>query len=192
MALGMFIASDTDNIGAKSDEFRANDPIYVVDKAQQTHNLSDLSNGVDGKKQDDPNKMQDKDQGKGNQDSGKPNEGNKGKDQGKGNHDGKPDKDKHDGKPCKENPCKKVIEILFNSNGGTVVDAQKVKKGNTAQQPVDPIKEGYIFKGWFIDETLTIPYDFNSKVLCNITLHAKWEKKEVIIEEQKKIRKLFM
>ena len=64
--------------------------------------------------------------------------------------------------------------ITFNSNGGTAVPKQKVKKGGVVQKPADPIKNGYIFGGWYLDWTLTKPYDFSAKVAGSFVLYAKW------------------
>ena len=55
------------------------------------------------------------------------------------------------------------------------VASQKVKEGEKATKPADPVKEGYIFKGWFVGETA---YDFNSAVTSDVTLTAKWEEEE--------------
>ncbi len=62
-------------------------------------------------------------------------------------------------------------EVKFNSNGGTIVEVQKIKKGQTATKPVDPTKDGYVFDNWYLNDAV---YDFSSKVTKNITLEAKW------------------
>lgn len=62
--------------------------------------------------------------------------------------------------------------VTFNSDGGTAITPQTVRKGSLATRPADPQKEGYIFLGWFISDDL---YDFSTPVNSNITLTAKWE-----------------
>ena len=50
-------------------------------------------------------------------------------------------------------------------------------------KPADPLKNGYIFKGWFKDESLTTVWDFNTDTVktlnksdpYTINLYAKWE-----------------
>lgn len=64
--------------------------------------------------------------------------------------------------------------VTFDSKGGTLVEAQEVKKNETATEPADPTREGYIFLGWYTSETSTVEYDFNTKVVENITLFARW------------------
>ena len=49
----------------------------------------------------------------------------------------------------------------------------EIIEGGYIQIPNDPIKEGYTFIGWYHNEKL---FDFNTPVLENIELEAKWEK----------------
>ena len=53
----------------------------------------------------------------------------------------------------------------------------KVAEGEKAVKPVDPVKEGYVFKGWFVGEEA---YDFEKAVTSDLELVAKFE--EVIAE----------
>lgn len=58
----------------------------------------------------------------------------------------------------------------------------KVTEGKKAEMPQEPVKEGYIFKGWFADKECTIPWDFDTNVVDeDMTLYAGWEK----VEEKK-------
>lgn len=67
----------------------------------------------------------------------------------------------------------KTYEVTFDSNGGTTVISQKIKKNETVIKPSDPTKEGYSFLGWMLNDKL---YDFTSKVDKNITLIANWNR----------------
>ena len=64
--------------------------------------------------------------------------------------------------------------VTFDSKGGTLVEAQEVKKNETATEPAAPTRQGYIFLGWYTSETSTVEYDFDTKVVEDITLIAKW------------------
>ena len=64
--------------------------------------------------------------------------------------------------------------VSFNSNGGTLVPEQRVNKGDKATEPKNPVKEGYAFEGWYVDDTLAVPYDFNTPVNSSFTLFGKW------------------
>jgi len=67
------------------------------------------------------------------------------------------------------------LYIMFNSKGGTPVDAQPLTKGEKAIYPWnDPNRFGYTFGGWFIEDECENGYDFDTAVTSNITLYAKW------------------
>lgn len=65
-----------------------------------------------------------------------------------------------------------LFKVVFDSDGGSDVATQYVIEGEKAVEPVDPEKEDYTFKGWFIGET---EYDFDTEVTGHITLKASWE-----------------
>jgi len=67
--------------------------------------------------------------------------------------------------------------ITFDSNGGSAVEPKLVVNTNvyvSTSEPDAPVREGYTFAGWYMDETLETPYDWNNKVTEPITLYAKW------------------
>lgn len=68
--------------------------------------------------------------------------------------------------------------VSFDSKGGDDVTGERVKRGNTAKEPEEPMKEGYIFAGWYKDEGLTEKYDFESAVNQDITIYAAWKEDE--------------
>lgn len=68
-----------------------------------------------------------------------------------------------------------IFTVTFESNGGSAVEVQTVQEGDKVERPEDPIKEGYNFGGWYVDEELTTEYDFDAAVTSDITLYAKWE-----------------
>ena len=63
--------------------------------------------------------------------------------------------------------------ISFNTNGGTQVPSVKQNYNSTVQVQ-EPTREGYVFKGWYVDEKFN--EEFQDKVPAeNITVYAKWE-----------------
>ena len=68
--------------------------------------------------------------------------------------------------------------VSFNTNGGNGIQSQKVRSAQKAAKPADPIKDGYIFGGWYTDKQLSLPYDFEKSVNKSFTLYAKWIKDE--------------
>ena len=51
----------------------------------------------------------------------------------------------------------------------------EVKAGEKMTKPITPVRTGYIFKGWYTDDTYKNAYDFDKPVNSNIELYAKWE-----------------
>ena len=69
-------------------------------------------------------------------------------------------------------PSPVTCTVAFNSNGGTAVPRQRVKKGEKATQPSPaPTKTGYTFTEW---DKNNVAYNFNTPVTTNFVLDAKW------------------
>lgn len=68
--------------------------------------------------------------------------------------------------------------VSFNTNGGSSIASQRIKSGAKAEEPQNPVKEGYVFNGWYTDKQMSIPYDFNNSITKSFTLYAKWTEKE--------------
>ena len=68
------------------------------------------------------------------------------------------------------------VTVTFESDGGSTVSEQKFLRGQKASEPKAPTKDGYIFDGWY-NGSATSSYDFDTPVIENITLTAKWSVK---------------
>ena len=79
----------------------------------------------------------------------------------------------------KEAPAVKTFTVRFDTGEGSVVADQAVDEGNKAVRPADPEREGYTFDGWFADADGTQPFDFDSAITSDVTVYAKWIKKDV-------------
>ena len=66
------------------------------------------------------------------------------------------------------------LSIKFNSNGGTVVDSVSVKKGGKVSDLPTPVRDGYVFGGWYLDSSFTTAFDADTVINRNYTLYAKW------------------
>lgn len=66
---------------------------------------------------------------------------------------------------------KTEYDITFESNGGSLVAPFQIEKNGTVTEPKDPIKDGYIFAGWYYNDKL---YDFSTPVTKDMKLEAKW------------------
>lgn len=71
-------------------------------------------------------------------------------------------------------PTSNSVVIVFNSNGGSSVDILVIRVLDDLVQPIDPVKEGFIFDGWYLDENLTQAFDFSLIPNENVMLYAKW------------------
>ena len=65
--------------------------------------------------------------------------------------------------------------VTFNSNGGSEIEDIKVLYGNTINELPLPIKEGYYFENWYLDEELSNAFDKLVPVQNDMTLYAKWK-----------------
>ena len=71
--------------------------------------------------------------------------------------------------------------VTFESNGGTVVDPRIVNEGAVAAAPGTPIREGYVFGGWYSDSNFQSSYGFTAGVTQDITLYANWTRKSYTV-----------
>ena len=69
----------------------------------------------------------------------------------------------------------KYAIVYFEPNGSGEAFKAKVRLGKKAQFP-EISKRGYRFVGWYTDDALMRPWNFESKVDRNMKLYAKWEK----------------
>ena len=70
-------------------------------------------------------------------------------------------------------------QVVFESNGGTSIQGISVSFEDFVTEPVAPTKLGYDFIGWYTDEALTERYDFDSPIVGDLILYAKWEKEDL-------------
>ena len=74
----------------------------------------------------------------------------------------------------------KSYKVIFDSDGGTQIPQQEVKKGKTATKPEDPEKKGYEFVQWEYDGT---EFDFDQPIEQDYTLVARY--KEAVSNKHK-------
>lgn len=66
--------------------------------------------------------------------------------------------------------------VTFESNGGSPVPPQTVKRGALVTLPAEPVRAGYGFTGWYRDLDLTAQWHFaEDTVAGNMTLYAGWQ-----------------
>jgi uncharacterized repeat protein (TIGR02543 family) len=69
-----------------------------------------------------------------------------------------------------------TFTVTFESNGGNAIDPVVIGEGLVITAPATPVKDGFVFVGWFKEVELTNLWDFDvDTVTANITLYAKWD-----------------
>ena len=66
--------------------------------------------------------------------------------------------------------------VSFDSQGGSPVEALRdIPGGSTVKMPIEPVRDGYKFGGWFIEAEALTAWNFDTgRVNGNMTLYAKW------------------
>jgi uncharacterized protein (TIGR02145 family)/uncharacterized repeat protein (TIGR02543 family) len=64
--------------------------------------------------------------------------------------------------------------VSFESNGGSAVASQKIAYNGYVRELVVPTKPGFVFAGWFSNQSLTTSFDFTTAITSPRTLYAKW------------------
>ena len=79
-------------------------------------------------------------------------------------------------------PVAEKVKVTFNTDGGSTVDTQTIKKGETAKDPGAPTKDGFEFVEWQKDGE---KFEFATPINENIELKALWKAKTPAVEEVK-------
>lgn len=69
-----------------------------------------------------------------------------------------------------------VRVVSFDTNGGSFVRPQLPECGKTVTRPADPQKAGFVFRDWYADKSLEIPFDFDRKITEDMVIYAGWTK----------------
>ena len=70
--------------------------------------------------------------------------------------------------------AKWVVTLTFDTQGGPQVNAVVGEGGKTFRMPADPVRDGYVFVGWFTDKTYTTQLTYVMPK-TNTTAYAKWQ-----------------
>ena len=72
--------------------------------------------------------------------------------------------------------------LSFDTNGGEELEKQ-VLSNNEVTTTVIPVRESWVFDGWFIDSDLTEPFIFGATLKADTTIYAKWVKYIKFVDE---------
>ena len=74
-----------------------------------------------------------------------------------------------------ENNENVLVNVNFDSVGGSFIEPYGVKKGSKIKAPINPTRTNYVFVGWYKDKEYTTEWNFDKDVLNEATiLYAKW------------------
>lgn len=75
-----------------------------------------------------------------------------------------------------------LYNVYFEANNGLELQFyESVASGSTIIAPQVPLYEGHQFEGWYRDDALTQPWQFDQDVIeSDTTLYAKWSKEEAL------------
>ena len=81
-----------------------------------------------------------------------------------------------------EEDVSETYTVVFDFNDG-VKDAVEVKvaEGKTVNEPEEPTREGFTFRGWFAEDA-DEAFDFGSPITRDITLTAMWDEISVVVK----------
>ena len=66
--------------------------------------------------------------------------------------------------------------VTFSTGDGTAITPLDVDKNASLTRPEDPVRQGYLFSGWYKDEQFVLPWNFEyDSVTGDMTLFAKWK-----------------
>lgn len=69
-----------------------------------------------------------------------------------------------------------LYTVIFDLNYGQPreYNTQTVMAGKTVEKPAAPDRNGYSFNGWYTKKSGGSQFDFNTKIISNLTLYAHW------------------
>lgn len=75
---------------------------------------------------------------------------------------------------------RKYVTVTFDCGAGVAAPPpQTVVSGERVVQPEDPSRDGYTFGGWYSNAACTSEFSFNTTILSNKTIYAKWD--EIVV-----------
>ena len=75
-----------------------------------------------------------------------------------------------------QNPDDEKISftVTFDTQGGSSIAPITIGEGKAITLPQTPTKEGYIFDGWYLDDSFVEQFNETQTISANITVYAKW------------------
>ncbi len=76
---------------------------------------------------------------------------------------------------CKQHENAVYYYVVFDTNGGSTVEMQKIESGKCAVKPENPEKGGgEVFGGWYTSKDYSVKFDFSTPITKETVVYAKW------------------
>lgn len=75
-----------------------------------------------------------------------------------------------------DNGLASFCRLSFDSKGGSKVFQQAITSSSGIIYPDTPVREGYLFTGWYEDYNCKTPFDFTKEIKIDTTVYAGWYK----------------
>ena len=67
-----------------------------------------------------------------------------------------------------------TVTVTFDSQGGSEVASKDINVNNPVEEPANPTRSGYSFRGWYTAASGGERWDFTKPVAADMTLYAQW------------------
>ena len=88
------------------------------------------------------------------------------------------------GMRARMNVVVKPIEITFEMNGiGNAIEPLNLSEAgpvDAADMPADPVADGYVFDGWYVNEALSEAFNRTDVISGDMTMYASWRSAQAI------------
>ena len=71
---------------------------------------------------------------------------------------------------------KLYYDVIYELYGGEGPVNTNTAAGTILEQPADPVRDTYIFAGWYTDESFSTEFVFGKPLIKNTTIYARWHK----------------
>jgi uncharacterized repeat protein (TIGR02543 family) len=69
--------------------------------------------------------------------------------------------------------------VKYDTDDGSAIADAVVINGKPAIKPDDPVKNGFVFIGWYADSAFKTPFDFDATLIkADTTIYARWAEKQ--------------
>ncbi len=83
--------------------------------------------------------------------------------------------EEHNPDPGDSDPQPEILTVLFSFTDSTLNMNEEVVNGNQVDIPNTPIKDGFVFLGWYTSDTFENHFDFNQAIIEDTTIYGLFQ-----------------